>query len=431
MNYEVRQYQPARESAFSDTGLDSDMEPAFNEGYQESYDNYEDAMNGVDPLENMAPQPGDVATVENLSGSVNLSELGFDIPANLRYPANYQGIRVTPTMSIQDYLQRYFFEFTGAQHLTIVKNEGLGAEAELMAPVHVGAKVMLADYLDAEGNSVDLPPGIVVVANAPPARLTTFDDNDNEAVRNYASDRKSEWYCFLLESNLSIFNDVAITDQTYMVDNFDGEYSQWLLMENGERTRVVSEYVEDHINNRFVSPGFGIGSRGTIRGDPFVSGAVQFTNDRPSGVGNRDWYITLLPENLKTLAGAPLTPEQFIVVPEIRVDTVVLSKRPIRVDSTISERVWVNVKSGKSKTQNDAPGSIWAEAAEITIMGSRTISLLAEIADILESQGVTVTRDTTSAGRVIGLEIADDAVRNELLSTVAPVVLDGTIIRYG
>jgi hypothetical protein len=64
-------------------------------------------------------------------------------------------------------------------------------------------------------------------------------------------------------------------------------------------------------------------------------------------------------------------------------------------------------------------------------MGSRTISLLAEIADILESQGVTVTRDTTSAGRVIGLEIADDAVRNELLSTVAPVVLDGTIIRYG
>jgi len=432
MNYEVRQYQPARESAFSDTGLDSDMETAFNEGYQESYDNYEDAMNGVDPLENMAPQPGDVATVENLSGSINLTELGFQIPTNLRYPPNYQGIRVTSTMSIQDYIQWYFFEFTGAQHLTIIKNEGLGAEAQLMAPVHVGAKVMLADYLDADGNSVDLPPGIVVVANAPPARLTTFDDNnENEAVRNYASDRQSEWYCFLNESNLSIFNDVVITDETYMVDNFDGEYSQWLLMENNERTRLVSEYVEDHINNRFVPPGFGIGSRGTIRGDPFVSGAIQFTNDRPSGVGNSDWYITLLPENLKTLAGAPLTPEQFIIVPEIREDTVVLSKRPIRVDSTISERVWVNVKSGKSKTQNDAPGSIWAEAPEITIMGSRTISLLAEIADILESQGVTVTRDTTSAGRVIGLEIADNAVRNELLSSVAPVVLDGTMIRYG
>jgi len=40
-------------------------------------------------------------------------------------------------------------------------------------------------------------------------------------------------------------------------------------------------------------------------------------------------------------------------------------------------------------------------------------------------------RDTTSAGRVIGLEIADNAVRNELLSSVAPVVLDGTMIRYG
>ena len=129
MNYEVRQYQPARESAFSDTGLDSDMETAFNEGYQESYDNYQDAMNGVDPLEQLTPQPGDVATVENLSGSLNLTELGFTIPNNLRYPPNYQGVRVTPTMSIQDYIQWYFHEFTGAQHLTIVKNEGHGAEA--------------------------------------------------------------------------------------------------------------------------------------------------------------------------------------------------------------------------------------------------------------------------------------------------------------
>lgn len=430
MDYEVRQYQPARESAFSDTGLESELEEAFNQGYEEAYENYQDAMDGVDPLENMMPRPGDVATVENLGGSINLVELGFQIPANMRYPANYQGIRVTPTMSVQDYINWYFAEFTQGQHMIVIQNQGVGASPEITPPVYVGSKVMIADYLDSEGNSVDLPPGVVVVANAPPANLTEFEDNDNEIVRNYAKDRKSEWYCFLLESNLNIYQDIQITDETYMVNNFDGEYSVWLKKEDGDSTRSVSEFVEDRINNRFVPAGFGIGSRGKISSSPII-GAVEFTNDRNTGRGNPEWNITLLPGNLTTLAGAPLTPDQFIVVPEIRVDTVVLSKRPTRVDSTISERVWVNVKSGKTKTQNDAPGSIWAEAPQITIQGTRTISTLDKIADILETQGITVSRDTTAAGRVIGLEISDNAIRQELMSSVAPVVLDGTIVRYG
>ena len=427
MDYEVRQYQPARESAFSDTGLESELEEAFNQGYEEAYDNYQDAMDGVDPLENMMPRPGDVATVENLGGSINLVELGFQIPAEGRVIG---GIRVAPTMSIQDYINWYFGEFTQKKHMIVIKNQGIGASPQVTPPVYVGSKVMIADYLDAEGNSVDLPPGVVVVANAPPANLTEFEDNDNEIVRNYAKDRKSEWYCFLLESNLNIYQDIQITDETYMVNNFDGEYSVWMKKEDGTSTRAVSEFVEDRINNRFVPAGFGIGSRGKISSSSIV-GAVEFTNDRNTGRGNPVWSITLLPENLTTLAGAPLTPEQFIVVPEIRVDTVVLTKRPTRVDSTISERVWVNVKSGKIKTQNNAPGSIWAEAPQITIQGTRTISTLDKIADILESQGITVSRDTTAAGRVIGLEISDDAIRQDLLSSVAPVILDGTIVRYG
>lgn len=429
MTYEVRQYQPGRESAFADEGLDADLEDAFNQGFDESYDAYQEAISGADP-EEMMPQPGDIAVVQNLAGSIDLTQVGFQIPANLRYPPNYQGIRVTPVMSISDYIEWYFNEFTGGKYLTVVKNEGIGAQAEIMPPVHAGARVMLAEWVDSDGNPTPLPPGVVVVANAPPARMTMVGDNDNEAVRNYNRQRKSDWYCFLLESNLNIYQDIAVTDEDYMIDNFDGEYSQWMLMENGERTRVVSEYVADHINNRFVPAGFGLGSRGKIS-PGVIPGSVSFTNDRPSGRGRTDWWITLLPENLRTLSGAALTPENFVLVPEVREETVVLSVRPTAVDSSVSNRVWVNVKSGKTKSQDDAPGSIWIEAPKIILMGQEVSSTLDDVAELLQSQGISVDKISSPAGRTIGLTISDDAARNAILSTAAPVVESGQTIRYG
>jgi hypothetical protein len=429
MTYEVRQYRPGQESAFADTGMDPDLEASFNDGFQEAYQGFEEAIENQSLPE---PRPGDIATVQNLTGMLNLPELGFTGIETIRYPANYQGIRVTPNMTVDDYVQWYFREWTGGNFMTIVKNQGIGAEAELMPPVYVGSQVMLADWLDSDGNPVPLPPGVIVVGPAPPATMQVTSDTGQTSVANYSRTEKSDWYCFLLESNLNIFDEVQVTEGEYRINNFDGQFSQWLLKESGDRTRVVAEYVEDHINNRFVPPGFGIGSIGTISADPVIAGSVQFTNDRPNGYGRTDWYINLLPENLTTLAGKPLTPETFVVTPEVVTRSgPVLTVRPTRVDSSISERIWVNVKSGKTKTANDCPGSIWVEAPEIIYQGQTTASTLDALADLLQSQGVAAERIAAASGRTVGLEIPDAAVRAAILATAAPVVESGQAIRYG
>jgi len=429
MTYEVRQYRPGQESAFADTGMDPDLEASFNDGFQEAYQGFEEAIENQSMPE---PRPGDIATVQNLTGMLNLPELGFTGIETIRYPANYQGIRVTPNMTVDDYVQWYFREWTGGNFMTIVKNQGIGAEAELMPPVYVGSQVMLADWLDSDGNPVPLPPGVIVVGPAPPATMQVTSDTGQTSVANYSRTEKSDWYCFLLESNLNIFDEVQVTEGEYRINNFDGQFSQWLLKESGDRTRVVAEYVEDHINNRFVPPGFGIGSIGTISADPVIAGSVRFTNDRPNGYGRTDWYINLLPENLTTLAGKPLTPETFVVTPEVVTRSgPVLTVRPTRVDSSISERIWVNVKSGKTKTANDCPGSIWVEAPEIIYQGQTTASTLDALADLLQSQGVAVERIASASGRTVGLEIPDVAVRAAILATAAPVVESGQAIRYG
>jgi len=429
MTYEVRQYRPGQESAFADTGMDPDLEESFNEGFNETYQDFEEAMENQ-PLPE--PRPGDIATVQNLQGMLNLTDLGFTGIETMRYPANYQGIRVTPNMTVADYIQWYFREWTGGQHMVIVRNEGVGAEAELLPPVYVGSQVMLADWLDSDGNPVPLPPGVVVVGPAPPPNMQVTDDTGQAAVANYSRTEKSEWYCFLLESNLNIFDEVQVTEGEYRIINFDGQFSQWLLKESGDRTRVVSEYVADHINNRFVPPGFGIGSIGTITADPFISGSVQFTNDRPSGRGRTDWYINLLPENLLTLQGKPLTPEQFVLTPDVVTKAgPVLTVRPTRLDSSISDRIWVNVKSGKTRAANDCPGSIWVEAPEIIYQGQTTASTLDALADLLQSQGVAVERISSASGRTVGLEISDAEVRAAIIATAAPVIESGQTIRYG
>ena len=109
----------------------------------------------------------------------------------------------------------------------------------------------------------------------------------------------------------------------------------------------------------------------------------------------------------------------------------VLSVRPTAVDSSVSNRVWVNVKSGKTKSQDDAPGSIWIEAPKIILMGQEISSTLDDVAELLQSQGISVEKISSPAGRTIGLTISDDAARNAILSTAAPVVESGQTIRYG
>lgn len=429
--YEVRQYRPGQESAFADTGMDSDLEASFNEGFMEAYQGFEEAIENQ-PLPE--PRPGDIATVQNLTGMLNLVELGFNEGQIIRhqYPADYQGPRATPNMTVDDYIQWYFYYHTNRDFLTVVRNEGIGAEAWVTAPIYVGSQVMLADWLDRDGNPVPLPPGVVVVGPAPPPNMQVTDDTGQTSVANYNRTAKSEWYCFLLESNLNIFDEVQVTEGEYRINNFAGQFSQWLLLESGNRTRVVAEYVEDHINNRFVPPGFGIGSIGTISADPVITGSVRFTNDRPNGYGITDWYINLLPENLTTLAGKPLTPETFVVTPDVVTRSgPVLTVRPTRVDSSISERIWVNVKSGKTKTANDCPGSIWVEAPEIIYQGQTTASTLDALADLLQSQGVAVERIASASGRTVGLEISDASVRAAILETAAPVIESGQTIRYG
>jgi hypothetical protein len=88
--------------------------------------------------------------------------------------------------------------------------------------------------------------------------------------------------------------------------NFDGNYSETMMMDDGETTTNVEEYVEYHIP--YSPKDFGIGYEVDIidKGHPmsdvlgvYPSECVTVTSGDPNLSGRTDWYIGLLPQNLK------------------------------------------------------------------------------------------------------------------------------------
>ena len=147
-----------------------------------------------------------------------------------------------------------------------IKNIKQSKNVPVLAFTHPKDKYegLLSDWLDGNGNPVPLPEGVVVVAAAPPSRFIS-EEAGVPKVMNYTPEANaSPWYCFLLEQNLAEYEPMELAEGQYRLDNLDGEFSSWVILENGNRSRIVREVVNDRIDNRFTPAGFNIGSIGSI-----------------------------------------------------------------------------------------------------------------------------------------------------------------------
>ena len=301
MTYEVRFYKPSREEAFSETGMESDLAESFNNGFEEGYQEYTAGIEEV--AGRPEPQEGDIATIINLNGQIDLVACGLPASAiSLRAGRGYQAV-----MSVSAYIDTYFSSEFGQQFLEVVSNVG-STEPQLAKPVRVGAKVTLATWnagVDAEGNEILLPDDIVVVTAAPPPQYIEINDLGEEVASNYAPDEMNPWYVFLRKDNLDIFALEELQEGDYRITNFEGEYPRVMKKEDGTFTRNVEEFINDMINNGYTPPGFGIGSIGFVRYDGEMPGTLQFYNpDHKSRRMDNKWYVWLLPSNVIPLVGA-------------------------------------------------------------------------------------------------------------------------------
>ena len=133
--------------------------------------------------------------------------------------------------------------------------------------MRVGAKVLLSDWLDGNGNPVPLPEGVVEFCG-PPSRFIS-DEAGVPKVMNYTQ------RLMLLHGIVSCWSKIwlnmnhELAEGQYRLDNLEGEFSSWVILENGNRSRIVREVVNDRIDNRFT-PGFNIGSIGSITPRIFI-----------------------------------------------------------------------------------------------------------------------------------------------------------------
>ena len=83
-NYEVKNYKPSRDAAFAESGISNEFRPAFNDAYEESYEEF---MQGIEEINEIPePQEGDIATIINLNGSIDLLSCGFSPEALASQP---------------------------------------------------------------------------------------------------------------------------------------------------------------------------------------------------------------------------------------------------------------------------------------------------------------------------------------------------------
>jgi len=127
-NYEVKFYKPGREDSFADSGINNEFRPGFNDSFDESREEFLEGINEVDVLPE--PQEGDIATIINLNGSIDLSRCGMTPESLARQPPN--GYR--SPMGLSQYIDVFFNTGPTRAFMEVVQNPG-APEPSLVPPI--------------------------------------------------------------------------------------------------------------------------------------------------------------------------------------------------------------------------------------------------------------------------------------------------------
>jgi hypothetical protein len=442
MTYEVRFYKPSREEAFSETGMTPDLADSFNNGYEEGYQEYTEGLEEVSGRPE--PKEGDIATIINLNGQIDLVACGLPASAiSTRAGRGYQAV-----MPVAAYIDTYFSSEYGQQYLEVINNVG-STQPQLSPPVRVGAKVTLATWnagLDAEGNEILLPDDIVVITAAPPPEYIEVNELGEAVASNYAPQEMNPWYVFVRKDNLDIYALEDLQDGDYRITNFEGEYPRVMKKEDGTFTRNVQEFITDMINNGYTPPGFGIGSIGFVRYDGDMAGTLQFYNpEHKSRRMNDSWYVWLLPSNVIPLIGAK-SPSDVEREGEIdykerkeRERAGRLEKRRTKVSATERNVVWADNKTGEIKSAGVSPGITWVRCPKIILNGQEISSDLESVEKYMEtvSDIEVIKSNKGSSSQPTSLKIGGfgrTALIEQIMATAAPLRVKSfdnfDIIRY-
>ena len=416
-NYEVKLYRPSRENSFAESGISDEFRPAFNDAYDESYEEFMEGLEEVTELPE--PQEGDIATIINLNGSLDLLACGFPAESLARQPRD--GYR-TP-MAVSQYVDVYFNTPYGRQFMEIIQNPG-APEPSLTPPLRVGAKVTIATFTpftDDEGNVIQpLPDNVVAVTAAPPPQYIETNETGQEVASSYSPQVSQPWYVFLLKENLDIYALEELQEGEYRITNFDGEYPRLMKKEDGGLTRNVEEYVQDLIANGYTPPGFGVGSIGFVTYDNSSPGTLKFGNpEKRSRRQANSWFAYLIPSNVIPLRGNQNPQDKLRQEEEDyrqrqeRARAGKLSKRVTKVDKTKRKLVWAETSTGETQESDTSPGNSWRKCPKITILGQDVYSDLDSLADGLENSSYDIEiirKKEGSSGSPISIKVGGSQV---------------------
>ncbi len=421
-DYEVKLYKPGRDAAFAESGIANEFRPAFNDAYEESYEEF---MQGIEEIDELPePQEGDIATIINLNGSIDLLSCGFSAEALASQPRD--GYR--SPMGISQYIDVYFNTAYGRQFMEVIQNPG-APQPSLTPPVRVGAKVTIATFTpftDENGNEVQpLPDNVVAVTAAPPPQYIETNEMGQEVASSYSPQVSQPWYVFLLKDNLDIYALEELQAGEYRITNFDGEYPRLMKKEDGSLTRKVEEYVQDLIANGYTPPGFGVGSIGFVEYDRGSPGTLRFGNpEKRSRRQANSWFAYLIPSNVIPLRGNQNPQDKLRQDEEDyrerqeRVRVGKLEARRTKVDNTKRNLTWVETSTGQIESSDKSPGNSWRKCPKITILDKEISSDLRSLAKGLEESSYDVQIITTkngTSGSPIALKIGGEQV-SEILA---------------
>ena len=411
-DYEVKYYKPGREAAFADSGLNNEFKEAFNDNFDE---NREEFLEGVDEVDVLPePKEGDIATIINLNGSIDLGLCGM----SPEYLAAQPRTGYRSPMGVSQYVDVYFNTSYGKQFMEIIQNPG-APEPSLTPPIRVGGKVTIATFspfTDAEGNVIQpLPDNVVAVTAAPPPQYIETNETGQAVAASYSPTVSQPWYVFLLKENLDIYALSDLQEGDYRITNLAGEYPRLMKKEDGSMTRNVEEYIQDLIANGYTPPGFGVGSIGNVVYDSSSPGTLRFGNkDKKSRRTNKDWFVYLIPSNVIPLGGAKNPADKLTEAEKDyrekreRNRSGQLGARRTTNDKTKRSITWVDTTNGKTIVQDNSPGATWRKCPNINISGISVSSDLDSLADALENSPYSVevvTRKQGPDGHLIALKI--------------------------
>ena len=444
-DYEVKLYKPAKDDSFAASDIEDAFRPAFNDAYDESLSEFIAGLEEEDELP--LPKEGDIATIINLNGSINLVACGFSPEKLATQPRD--GYR--NPMAVSQYVDVYFNTGYGRQFMEVIQNPG-APEPSLTPPIRVGAKVTLATFTpftDEDGNEVQpLPDNVVAVTAAPPPQYIETNEAGQEVAGSYSPQVSQPWYVFLLKENLDIYALEQLQEGEYRITNFDGEYPRLMKKEDGTMTRNVEEYVQDLISNGYTPPGFGVGSIGFVQYDSGSPGTLRFNNpERSSQRQNNAWFAYLIPSNVIPLRGNQNPQDKMNKDEEDyrqrqeRVRMGKLETRRTKTDKTNRNITWVETTTGEIKNQKASPGTSWRKCPKITLLGNEFASNLDGLVDALGDPTYDVeiiTRKNGSSGSPTAIKIGGSQtseIADMIEKSAAPLRIkkgsgDTIIIRY-